>query len=50
MADNFRAKLAQANLVSKNYFVKKTNFDDNPKSLKKLVPSNKSRHKEVKRN
>ena len=48
MADNFRARLAQSNLVNKNDFVKKTDFDDNLNNLNKKVLSNKSRHIEVK--
>ena len=40
IADNFTARLAKANLVSKNYiadFVKKTNFDDKLKHLHKKL-------------
>ena len=43
-AENFAARLAQANLASKNYianFVKKTDFDDKPKNLNKKIISNK---------
>ena len=46
-AENFTARLKQANLVTKGDitdFVKKTNFDDKLKSLNKKVTSNKSRH------
>ena len=43
-AENFAARLAQANLASKNdiaALVKKTDFDDKLKNLNKKVTSNK---------
>ena len=46
-AENFAARLAQANLASKNdiaALVKKTDFDDKLKNLNKKVTSNKSKH------
>ena len=46
-AENVAARLAQANLSSKNNtdaFVKKTDFDDKLKNLNKIVTSNKSKH------
>ena len=47
MAENIAARLAEANLVSKNYiakFIKKTDFDDKLKNVNKEVTSNKSEH------
>ena len=46
-AENVSATLAQANVASKNYIadlVKRTDFHDKLKNLKKRVISNKSRH------
>ena len=46
-AENFAARLAQANLASKSdiaNFVKKTDFDDKLKNLNKKVTSNKTKH------
>ena len=46
-AENLAARLAQADLASKNNianFVKKTDFDDKLKNLNKNVISNKSKH------
>ena len=46
-SDNFTARLAKANLASKNDiadFVKNTDFDDKLKSLNKNVTSNKTKH------
>ena len=46
-AENFAARLAQANLASKSdiaNFVKKTDFDDKLKNLNKKVTSNKAKH------
>ena len=45
--ENFAARLAQANLASKNYianFVKKTDFDEKPKNLHKNVTSSETKH------
>ena len=45
-AENFAARLAQANLASKSdiaNFVKKTDFDDKLKNLNKKVTSNKTK-------
>ena len=45
--ENFAARLAQANLASKNdiaNFVKKTDFDDTLKELNKKITSNKTKH------
>ena len=50
-AENFAARLAQADLASKSDiadFVKNTNFDDKLKNLNKKVTSNKSKHLLVK--
>ena len=50
-AENFAARLAQANLASKNdiaNFIKKTDFDDKLKNLNKKVTSNKAKHLVVK--
>ena len=47
MADNFIARLAQANLARKSGiadFVKKTDFDDKLKKLNKKVTSNETKH------
>ena len=44
---NFSARLAQANLASKNYianFVKKTDFDDKLRNVNKNVISNETTH------
>ena len=46
-SEKFAARLAQANLASKNdiaAFVKKINFDDKTKNLNKKVTSNKLKH------
>ena len=46
-SEKFAARLAQANLESKNdiaVFVKKINFDDKIKNLNKKVTSNKLKH------
>ena len=46
-AENFVARLAQANLASKNgisNFVKKTDFDSKLKNLNKKTTSNKAKH------
>ena len=46
-SEKFAARLAQANLASKNdiaAFVKKINFDDKMKNLNKKVTSNKLKH------
>ena len=46
-AENFAARLAQANLASKSdiaNFVKKTDFDDKLKKLNKKVTSNETKH------
>ena len=46
-SEKFAARLAQANLASKNdiaAFVKKINFDDKIKNLNKKVTSNKLKH------
>ena len=46
-AENFNARLAQANLASKNdiaNFVKNTDFDDKLKFLNKKITSNKTKH------
>ena len=46
-AENFPARLAQANLASKSdiaNFVKKTDFDDKLKNVNKKVTSNKTKH------
>ena len=46
-AENFAARLTQANLPSKNgitNFVKKTDFDDKLKNLNKKITSNKRKH------
>ena len=46
-SDRFVARLAQANLASKNdiaNFVKKTDFDEKLKNLNKKVTSNKTKH------
>ena len=46
-AENFAARLAQANLVSKNdiaNFVNKTDFNGKLKQLNKKVTSNKTKH------
>ena len=46
-AENFRARLKQANLATKGNiadFVKMINFDDKLKDLYKKVTSNKSKH------
>ena len=51
IAENFAAKLRQANLGSKSdisYFVKKTDFDDKLKKLNKKYISNKTKHVLVK--
>ena len=51
MSGNFAARLAPANLASKNdiaNFIKKTDFDDKLKNLNKKVTSNKTRHIVVK--
>ena len=45
-ADNFRARLAQANLAGKDdiaNFVKTTDFDDKLRNLNKKVTSNKTK-------
>ena len=45
--ENFAARLAQANLASKNIivnFVKNTDFHDKLKSLNKKITSNKTKH------
>ena len=50
MSENFAARLAQANLVTKNdiaTFVKKTDFNDKLKNLNKKVTSNKTKHAEA---
>ena len=47
ISENFAARLAQANLVSKSdiaAFVKKTDFDDRLKSLDKKFTCNKNMH------
>ena len=52
-AENFPARLAQANLLSKSdiaSFIKKINFDDKLKNLNKKVTSIKSKHLLVKIN
>ena len=46
-AENFAARLAQANLASKNdisNFIKKPNFDDKLKNLNKKITLNKAKH------
>ena len=47
MSENFASRLAQANLASKNDIVasvKKTDFDNKLKHLKKEITSNKTKH------
>ena len=51
IAEKFAARLAQANLPSKNNianFVKKTEFDDKLKNLNKTITSNKTKHVRIK--
>ena len=46
-AETFTARLAQANLASKNdisNFLKKKNFDDKLKTLNNKITSNKTKH------
>ena len=46
-AETFTARLAQANLASKNDisdFLKKKNFDDKLKTLNNKITSNKTKH------